>query len=139
MEHSTRNSLLIAALVLLVLAIALRMLIGGASLADEVASELKKHGCSIASDALYQQSYSRQSSIAELMEGVSLDEAIEASLSAGFPSNTEREGELYLLLAQLDDERVLTVFIIDEQIELAFIQKVGSDEVLPINAADTNH
>ena len=45
-----------------------------------------------------------------------------------------REGELYLLLAQLDDEHILTVFVINEEVEFAFIQITESDEVLPVNA-----
>ncbi len=133
MESSSRNALLIAALVILVIAITLRLVAGGTSLAEEVTAELKKHGCMISSDELYQQSYAKASSIAEIMTGIDLEDAIAASQRAGFPSDTERQGEIYLLLAKLDDEHVLTVFVVDEAVELAFIQILGSDEVKAVN------
>ena len=61
-------------------------------------------------------------------------DAIAVSLECGFPSDTERVGDVYLLLANMgDDERVLTVFVVNERIELAFIQTLGSDELLPAN------
>ena len=62
-----------------------------------------------------------------------MEDAIAASQRAGFPSDTERQGEIYLLLAKLDDEHVLTVFVVDEAVELAFIQILGSDEVKAVN------
>ena len=68
------------------------------------------------------------------MEGIDMTDALAASLECGFPSDMLREGELYLLLAQLDDEHILTVFVIDEEVEFAFIQITESDEVLPVNA-----
>ena len=87
----------------------------------------------ISSDELYQQSYAKASSIAEIMTGIDMEDAIAASRRAGFPSDAERQGEIYLLLAKLDDEHVLTVFVVDEAVELAFIQILGSDEVKAVN------
>lgn len=133
MESSSCNALLIAALVILAAAAVLRIAVGGTSLAEEVTAELKKHGCTISSDELYQQSYAKASSIAGLMEGIDISDAVSASQRAGFPSDAEREGEVYLLLARIDDEHVLTVFVVDETVELAFIQILGSDEVKAVN------
>lgn len=135
MEDSTRNALLIAALVLIVIAAAIRIIVGSNGLADKVAEELKKHGCAISAEDLYQESYSKHSSIARLMNNIELSEVKSVSSAAGFPSDIDKEGEVYLLLAQLDDERVLTVFVVDERVELAFIQVLGKNEVFPVNGA----
>lgn len=136
MEDSTRNALLIVALVLILIAAAIRIIVGSSGLADDVAKELKKHGCTISAEALYQQSYSKHSSISELMQNIDLSEIKSVSSAAGFSSDIDKEGEVYLLLAKLDDDNVLTVFVVDEKIELAFIQVLGSEEVFPVN--DTN-
>lgn len=135
MEDSTRNALLTSALVLIVIAAAIRIIVGSTGLADKVAEELKKHGCTISAEDLYQESYSKHSSIAELMHSIDLSEIKSVSSAAGFPSDIDKEGEIYLLLAQLDAKRVLTVFVLDERVELAFIQVLGSDEVFPVNGA----
>ncbi len=136
MNNSTRNTLLIVALIILVVAIGLRIITGNNSFSGEISAELKKHGCIINSDDLYQQSYAKQTSIAVMMEGIDLSKAIEVSKNSGFSSDIEKEGEVYLLLAQLDDENVLSVFIVDEAIELAFIQTLGSDEIKAIEDFD---
>lgn len=135
MDDSTRNALLIAALVLMVIAAAIRIIVGSSSLADKVTEELKEHGCVISAEDLYQESYSKHSSITGLMHGIELSEIQSVSIAAGFSSDVNKEGEVYLLLAQLNQERVLTVFVLDERVELAFIQVLGSDEVFPINEA----
>lgn len=135
MDDSMRNALLIAALVLIIIAVAIRIIVGSTGLADKVAEELKKHGCAVSAEDLYQESYSKHSSIAELMHDIELSEIQSVSSAAGFPSDINKEGEVYLLLAQLDSERVLTVFVLDEMVELAFIQVLGSDEIFPVNEA----
>lgn len=135
MDDSMRNALLIAALVLIIIAVAIRIIVGSTGLADKVVEELKKHGCVVSAEELYQESYSKHSSIAELMHDIELSGIQSVSSAAGFPSDINKEGEVYLLLAQLDSERVLTVFVLDERVELAFIQVLGSNEVFPVNEA----
>lgn len=136
MDDPIRNALLIAALVLIIIAAAIRILVGSTGLADTVAEELRKHGCAISPEDLYQESYSKHSSIAGLMQDIDLSKIKSVSSAAGFPSDIDKEGEVYLLLAQLDDERVLTVFVVNEKVELAFIQVLGSDEVFSANGAN---
>ena len=46
----------------------------------------------------------------------------------------DKTGDVYVLLANLGDEQVLTVYVVDETIQLAFIQIPNSDSVLPISA-----
>lgn len=136
MNNSTRNTLMVIALIILIVAIVLRIIAGNNSLSEKISSELKQHGCAISSEDLYQQSYAKNISIAALMEGIDLNDAVEVSRNSGFPSDIEKEGEVYLLLAQLDDENILSVFIVNEKIELAFIQTLGSDEIKAIEDYD---
>lgn len=135
MTSSTRTALLTCALVLIVIAVVLRIIVAADSLSGRIVKELKAHGCTVNADELSQQDYKKQASISSVMEGIDMTDALAASLECGFPSDMLREGELYLLLASLDDEHILTVFVIDEEVELAFIQIKGSEEVLPVNVS----
>lgn len=128
--------LLIAAGVLLIGALVWRVALEKTSLSSRIVRSLSQHGLTVDAADLYQHEHRRDTSIAEMMGGTDMTAAVDASLEAGFPSDTERTGEVYCLLAQLDGGKVLTVFVVDEEIELAFIQLPGSDEVLPISGGN---
>ncbi len=123
--------LLIAAGVLLVGAMIWSFFLNKGSIASRVARELSEKGCSVRAGELYQHEYRRDTSIREMMGETDLSPAVEASVKAGFPSDIDKKGEVYCLLAELENG-VLTVFLVDEEIELAFIQIPDSDEVLTI-------
>ena len=127
-------ALLIAACVLLVGALTWRILLEKNSLASRIVRELAAHGCTVDASALYQHEHRSGTSIRAMMGEKDMTAAAEVSRAAGFPSDIDRQGEVYCLLAQLENGRVLTVFVVDEQTELAFIQIPDSDEVLPVNA-----
>lgn len=133
-KESKRTAVLIAAAILLVTAVVWRIFISANSFTDRIVKQLSEHGCVIDASALYQERFVRNTSIAELMDEIDMADAVAVSLECGFPSDTERVGDVYLLLANMgDDERVLTVFVVNERVELAFIQTLGSDELLPAN------
>ena len=126
--------LLIAAGVLLVGAMIWSFFLNKGSIASRVARELSQKGCSINAGDLYQHAYSRDTTVREMMGETDLSAAVAASKQAGFPSDIDKKGEVYCLLAETD-KGVLTVFLVDEEIELAFIQLPDSDEVLTVAGA----
>ena len=128
---------------LLLLAVAGALLIGAlvwrialekTSLSSRIVRELAAHGLTVEAADLYQHEHRQATTIAEMMADTDLTPAVEASRAAGFPSDVSRAGEVYCLLAGLEDGKVLTLFIVDEEIELAFLQLPGSETVLPVNA-----
>jgi|GEM_PF-221921 hypothetical protein len=123
--------LMIAAGVLLVGAMIWSFFLNKGSIASRVARELSSKGCGVRAGEIYQHGYKKDTTIREMMDGKELSPAVEASEKAGFPSDIDRRGEVYCLLAELDSG-VLTVFLVDEEIELAFIQLPDSDEVLTV-------
>ncbi len=127
--------LLIVAGVLLIGALVWRIALEKTSLSSRIVRELAAHGLAVDAADLYQHEHRRDTTIAEMMADTRLEPVIEASLAAGFPSDVNRAGEVYCLLAGLDGGRVLTVFVVDEEIELAFVQIPGSEEVLPVDRA----
>lgn len=54
-----------------------------------------------------------------------LTEAVSCSLAAGFPSRTDVYGDVVLFLAAIDDEAVITVYTLNGEIELCFIQHLS--------------
>lgn len=132
MEASVKKAVMIAAAILFAVAIIWRTILEANDLGDRITNELANYGLNISSDELYQQAYEKNTSIAQLMEGIDMESAIAASEEVGLPSDINKVGEVYLLLADLGEDSVLTVFVVDERIELAFVQKLNSDEISPI-------
>ena len=126
--------LLIAAGVLLIGAVVWRVVLEANGLTSRIVRELAAHGCSVDGAELTQHAYGKDSSIREMMGDKDISAAEAASRTAGFPSDIDKKGEVYCLLAQLDSG-VLTVFVVDEKVELAFIQLPDSDEVLTVTGA----
>ncbi len=123
--------LMIAAGVLLVGGLIWSIFLETRGLSARVVRELSAKGCSVSSSALYQHAYKKDTTIREMMGEKDLSPAVEASKKAGFSSDIDRRGEVCCLLTELDGG-VLTVFLVDEEIELAFIQLPDSDEVLTV-------
>lgn len=130
-----RTTLLISAGIIVIIALVWRVILSSNSLSSSIADELNAHGCSVAEGDFYEQDYSKNTTIRQMMGEQDMSKAVEVSKAVGFGSNIDLEGEIYLLLADLgDDEHVLTVFVVNEHVELAFIQTLSSDEVFPINS-----
>ena len=58
-----------------------------------------------------------------------LDAAADASREAGFSADVNRRGNIVVMLCAVSDEEVITLIIIDGDVEFAFIQVAGTDEV----------
>ena len=135
MDKRTRNSVMLAAVILLVIALIWKIAASCTSMTGKVADELSEHGCEIHPDEMEKLMHEKNTSIKTIMpENLPLDNVIAVSKQAGFDSDIERVGDVYLLLADINEgKKVLTVFVVDGEIELAFIQIPGSDEVFPVN------
>lgn len=124
-------ALLLIAAALMIAALVWRVMLEKNSLSSKIVRELSAHGMNIDAASLYQHDHRSSSSIRAMMDGTDMSAAVSASVSAGFPADIDKTGEVYCILSQLENG-VLTLFIVDETIELAFIQLPGSDEVRPI-------
>ena len=124
--------LLIAAAVLLVGALVWRIALEHGSLSSRITRELFEHGYSGAEPELYQHLHTNGTSVRAVFgEATDLSAPVGASKQAGFPADIDRVGEVYCLLADTDDG-ILTVYVVDEKIELAFIEIPSTGEVLPV-------
>ena len=101
---------------------------------EAIANELNAHGYSMRGDELYILGGKVNATIREVLaqgEDAGAEELIAAAArQAGFAADIDRRGEITILLYQCD-KGVMTIYLIDGEIELCFIQ-TQSGEVCPI-------
>ncbi|HOR12454.1 MAG TPA: hypothetical protein PKX46_00910 [Clostridia bacterium] len=96
---------------------------------------LKSYGYSLTRDELHPIGTWEEQSISALLSEVKLNKAVEASKAAGFSSDIERKGTVSLIMADAGGGSVLTLYLVNGEIELAFVQNPGSFDVLPLGEA----
>ena len=96
---------------------------------------LKSYGYSLRRDELHPIGTWEEQSISALLSEVKLNKAVEASKAAGFSSDIERKGTVSLIMADAGGGSVLTLYLVNGEIELAFVQNPGSFDVLPLGEA----
>ncbi len=102
---------------------------------SSICDQLNRCGYSFGSDDLFPFGSYTRVSIREIMNGEDLTEPIAASLSAGFGADVDRRGDVTVVLVDLgDNEHVLSAFVVDGTVELAFIQSVDTGAILPPGA-----
>ncbi len=126
----SRIILLIAAGVLLLIAIIWSFFTNETGELSRIARIINSYGYDIDIGDIYPADTQDDATIEEMLEGEYLSDIVSKSREAGFPSDTMRRGDIVQLLIALDDYKVITLFMVDGDIELAFIQIPGEDQVL---------
>ena len=129
MDKRARNLILAIAGALLIAALFWGGSISKNSRLSALARALSVYGYSLSPEDLYVAHSGGKGSVEALMGDMDLAAAVEASIEAGFPSDIRREGTVELVLAALPNEDVITLFLLDGEVELAFVQRPESDLV----------
>lgn len=122
MSAKQRNLLLIASALVLVIALVFWQGFAQEHPYKPLAAMLREKGYTLEPDQLYNAGSFENQSIAATLAGVNLDEAVSASLEGGFPSRVDKAGEITLLLCALGNQDVITLFLLDGEPELCFVQ-----------------
>lgn len=125
MKDKQRNILLIASAVVLALALLLWQGLPAEHPYEHVAALLREAGYTVEAEQLYNAGSFPDQSIAGALSNVDLDEAVAASLSGGFPSRVEQVGDVALLLCALENQDVITIFLLNGEPELCFVQPLS--------------
>ena len=128
MNARRRRGFLIAAGALLLVAAVWSLLLSNGAGAT-LASKLNSYGYTLRADDIYPAGEWQDTSIQTLLSGAELKEAVAASGQAGFPSDVEKTGTVTLVMANVGGNDVITVYLVNGEIELAFVQVTGSDTV----------
>lgn len=135
-----RSTIIAVAAIVVLLAVAGVLLynIENSSPLNKLSDELYKHGYYFHYSDFYPAEEYKNTTLRSLLAPIGGEaEAVEASRHAGFPSDIDKVGNIVLMLANIDDDSVVTIFLIDGEIELCFIQTIESGEIKSIDEADT--
>jgi len=133
LTNKHRNILLIASAFVLALAFLLSLGLEQADPNGPLVDMLRSRGYSLTSDQLYHAGDFPAATIQDVLNGVELQEAVEASLAGGFPSRVDAAGDVTLLLCTLGNGDVITLFLLDGEAELCFLQSLNDGSARPLD------
>ena len=138
MSRGVRTSLIICAAVILAAAIIWNVSLNATGELTRLVKLLERYGYAVSTDELYPSGSADNTTADELFaseandgksDAAILDAAADASREAGFSADVNRRGNIVVMLCAVSDEEVITLIIIDGDVEFAFIQVAGTDEV----------
>ena len=138
MSRGVRTSLIICAAVILAAAIIWNVSLNVTGELTRLVKLLERYGYAVSTDELYPSGSADNATAAELFaseandgksDAAILDAAADASREAGFSADVNRLGNIVVMLCAVSDEEVITLIIIDGDVEFAFIQVAGTVEV----------
>lgn len=121
--------LLIAAGVLLVAAFLWNAHLSATSEGSRLCRIVNEFGYAIYPDDLYPAGAWNDTSIRALLPETELADAVAASKSAGFPSDIDHAGQVTLIMANMGNDDVVTLYLVDGEVELGFVQVTGTGAV----------
>lgn len=133
-DKKFKNACIIAAAILLAGALVWSFVISGSDELSRIARMLNGYGFTTSAEDIYVYGDAADSSIAMICGADELSSMVEASRAAGFPCDVDAVGEVAVLLAAVDEDTVITLYVLDGEVELCFLQKLESGDILPINA-----
>lgn len=128
-----KRILLLTAMLLLVVALFWNFTLNkngeGARLARKLNAE---YGYALQATDIYPAADWQDTSIQALLPQDDLTEAVQVSRSAGLPSDIGRVGHVTLVLANAQADVVITLYLLDGDIELGFEQQTGVTGLRPL-------
>lgn len=133
-NRHTRTVLTLIAVGIIIAGAVLSAVIDKQDPLNAVAAQLNEHGYSLDNNDIYILGGEADSTIRQMLMRDEADEdissVVEASIDSLFPSDIDKRGEITVLIAECD-RGVVTVYLIDGEIELCFIQ-TEEGEVFPL-------
>lgn len=136
LSKKTRISLLAAAFAVLAIAAVWAVLLESKSYTRALCGRINEFGYSVTPSDLYSQGYGRDTSIAEVMGGKLTDEeiltAVKLSEEKCFDARIDEKGSVELMLWNMDDNRVMVVYLLNREPQLVFIENISTGEISPV-------
>ena len=131
-NKKVRIAIWIIAGVLFIAAMVINQDLDRSSELSQICDQLEEHGKTYAYWELAPTSGAANTTIAELLDDVDMEEAVEASKAGGFESNLNKRGQVVLYLIEDEDGTVVTIYAVDGRIELCFRQDQKTQAVSPL-------
>lgn len=132
MSKNTKLIVLLIAGLLIVCAVLLNGAVTQQSPYKAVVQELTARGYTLTEDDLYNVGSFENSTIADVLAGQDLTQAVEASMAGGFPADINAAGNINMLLLTMKNQDIITIFLRDGEIELCFVQRLDDSNLRPL-------
>ncbi len=132
MSKNTKLIILLIAALLVICAVLLNGAVSQQSPYKAAVEELTARGYTLSEDDLFDVGRFEESTVAEVLAGQDLSQAVEASIAAGFPSDINARGNINMLLLTMENKDIITLFLRDGNIELCFVQRLDDSAVRPL-------
>ena len=132
LSKNTKLIVLLIAALLIVCAVLLNGVVSEQSPYSAAVEELTARGYTLTEDDLFDVGSFEDTTIAEVLAGQDLTQAVEAGLAGGFPSDVNAVGNIKMLLLTMENKDIITIFLRDGKIELCFVQRLDDSEVRPL-------
>ena len=132
MSKNTKLIILLIAALLVICAVLLNGAVSQQSPYKAAVEELTARGYTLSEDDLFDVGRFEDSTIAEVLAGQDLSQAVEVSIAAGFPSDINARGNINMLLLTMENKDIITLFLRDGNIELCFVQRLDDSAVRPL-------
>ncbi|MBO4562993.1 MAG: hypothetical protein J5772_05225 [Clostridia bacterium] len=130
-DARTRRTFLIAAAMIFAVAVIWLAILESRSYTRALCTKINSFGYHAAPSDFYTRAYGGNTSINEVI-GEDLTEVIDASKKCGFEAEVEKVGKVELMLWDMDESRVMVVYLVDRVPEIVFIENTSTGEVSPI-------
>ena len=132
MSKNTKIIVLLLAALLIVAAVLLNSSVAEHSPYRAAVEELTARGYTLTEDDLFDVGSFEDATIAEVLAGQELTQAVEAGIAGGFPSDVNAAGDIRMLLVTMEDKDIITIFLRNGKIELCFVQRLDDSAVRPL-------
>lgn len=133
LSKNTKLIVLMLAVLLIVCAVLLNGAVSKQSPYNAAVEELTARGYTLTEDDLYDVGSFEDTTIAQVLAGQDLTEAVEAGIQGGFPSDVNAVGHIRMLLLTMENQDIITIFLRDGRIELCFVQRLDDSAVRPLS------
>lgn len=134
-KQRNRRLILLVALLLLLIAFFWNFSLNRSGAAAQLTRYLNSSfGYRLLATDLYAVDDWPDTSIRLLLPEDDLGAAVLASKESGFPSDIDRVGVVTMVVANTMEGEVITLFLVDQEIELGFSQQAGVDDVYALGA-----
>jgi len=123
-DDKTKRILLFCVGAILLIVIVWSILLSRGGEQAHLCEQINAFGYHVIPEDLYVSDVSGEKvSIREALAGMDLSEVIDVSRQAGFSCDVDTVGQVVLVMVPIGEDQVITLYLLDEEIALGFVQQ----------------
>ena len=133
LSKEKRNRILVAALIIFVIALVWGIYLNSNDELAKVVRRINEFGYEFYSDDVYVLGSKKDTTISDVITEANaeadIDKIKELSIKCGFDAEMDKQGEVTILLLAIDENRVINIYMLDENISACFVENIVSGEI----------